>query len=156
MRGCLACMALCALACHAGQGVVSVRDIVALVRSGMRDGEPEKHLVRELHRARLNERLEDHVIEELESEGAPPLALAELERLRDRSRSLNVPAEPVVFDSPPQPSSDEQAAIIEDARNNALNYSRTLPNFICTEMIHRYEDPTGTESWVRGMSSPSS
>jgi hypothetical protein len=36
------------------------------------------------------------------------------------------------------PSPEAQAAIIEDVRNYALNYSRTLPDYICTQITRRY------------------
>jgi len=46
------------------------------------------------------------------------------------------------------PSIGEQKAIIERIREYALNYSKSLPNFICTEVTRRYYDDTGQESWV--------
>lgn len=33
----------------------------------------------------------------------------------------------------------QDAAMLEDARRIALNYSKQLPDFICTEVVHRYE-----------------
>jgi len=36
------------------------------------------------------------------------------------------------------PSSVEQAAIIDDVQNYALNYSRNLPDFICTQVTRRF------------------
>lgn len=37
------------------------------------------------------------------------------------------------------PPDAEQPGMLEDARRTALNYSKVLPDFICTEFIHRYE-----------------
>src|SRR5262249_14374232 len=48
----------------------------------------------------------------------------------------------------PPPSIADQKAIIERAREYALNYSKNLPNFICTQVTRRYEDRTGQEFWV--------
>jgi hypothetical protein len=39
---------------------------------------------------------------------------------------------------PPPPSSEEQARIIAEVREYALNYSKTLPDFICTQVTRRY------------------
>lgn len=43
------------------------------------------------------------------------------------------------------PAEGSLTGILEDARQIALNYSKALPNFICTEVVHRYEahGPTG-------------
>lgn len=36
------------------------------------------------------------------------------------------------------PSPEEQSAMIEKARQKALDYSRMLPNFLCTQVTHRF------------------
>ncbi len=38
-------------------------------------------------------------------------------------------------------------AILEAARQNALAFSATLPNFICTQSIRRLQSPAGADSW---------
>ena len=45
---------------------------------------------------------------------------------------------------PPAPSADQQAAMIAEVRQNALSYSRTLPDFICMQLTHRYSAPAKT------------
>ena len=95
----------------------------------------------------LIERLDDRVVEELESAGAGPMTVAELARMRIASRHLKKPSVPPQFASPPEPSAPEQASIIAEARKIALDYSSSLPNFICTEVISRYLDPSGKDSW---------
>ncbi len=42
----------------------------------------------------------------------------------------------------PQPSAVEQSTMIAKVRQNALAYSRTLPNFICTQVTKRYTGKT--------------
>ena len=37
--------------------------------------------------------------------------------------------------------------LLEKARRAALNYAASLPDFLCTEVIHRYEDPRGANRW---------
>ncbi len=39
------------------------------------------------------------------------------------------------------PSSDEQAAFIAASREHGLAYSKTLPNFLCTEVTRRSSAP---------------
>ena len=40
---------------------------------------------------------------------------------------------------PPAPNAEEQAAIIEEVREYALNYSKSLPNFLSTQVVRRYQ-----------------
>ena len=39
------------------------------------------------------------------------------------------------------PDSIEQAKVIDEAREYAMNYDKQLPNFICAEIQRRFEDP---------------
>jgi len=50
------------------------------------------------------------------------------------------------------PSPEQQAAIIEDVREYALNYSQNLPDYICTQVIQRYGEriPQGKHAPVGG------
>jgi hypothetical protein len=41
----------------------------------------------------------------------------------------------------------EQAALLEQAREAALRYSDSLPDFICTEVVRRAQDPQGNGRW---------
>ena len=47
----------------------------------------------------------------------------------------------------PAPTPEEVASIINDARQRAVSYGETLPNFLCVEVTDRSEDPTGTGRW---------
>ena len=42
---------------------------------------------------------------------------------------------------------EEQAKLLEEARQAALTYSDTLPDFLCTETIRRMIDPRGDNRW---------
>ncbi len=42
---------------------------------------------------------------------------------------------------------DEQAKLVEDARAEALSYTSSLPDFLCTEIIKRQEDPRSDNRW---------
>lgn len=43
----------------------------------------------------------------------------------------------------------EASELIEKARRVALNYTASLPDFLCTEMVHRFQDPRGDNRWQR-------
>jgi hypothetical protein len=47
-----------------------------------------------------------------------------------------------------RPPDEAQARAIEDARQVALNYSKTLPDFLCTQDIRRYVDPRSRSVWL--------
>ena len=47
----------------------------------------------------------------------------------------------------PQPSADELEAIVSGARKRALDYSKSLPNFVCVEVTNRSVDQSGNGNW---------
>jgi hypothetical protein len=116
----------------------SVNDVVSLVRSSIQQGQQDSQLAKALHRIKLAESLDQHSIEELENEGAGPKAIAELQRLRKVSAAL--PPAATTVQPRPAPPPGEQKRIVEMARESALNYTRSLPDFICTEVVRRYDD----------------
>jgi hypothetical protein len=116
-------------------------------------------LAKYLAKVRLTERLDDRVIEDMQSQGIGAKTLQALQALRDRTKDL-MAAKPIVPQAPPTPipppSSEQQAAIITDVREYALNYSRNLPDFICTQVTRRYAAPLpGTRWGGSAMSEPS-
>ena len=127
------------------QTVNSVNQTIDVVRAAVRGKQKDSQIARVLHRWKLRESLDGHTIEELESEGAGPKTVAELERLRLDSVDFPKPAVPPRFESPPVPSPSEQDRIVGEAREIALNYSDSLPDFIATESVRRYTDERG--SW---------
>ena len=47
----------------------------------------------------------------------------------------------------PPPSADELEALVAGARKRALDYSKSLPNFICVELTSRSVDQSGNGNW---------
>ncbi len=47
----------------------------------------------------------------------------------------------------PPPSGDELEAIVAGARKRALDYSKSLPNFVCVEVTNRSVDQSGNGNW---------
>jgi hypothetical protein len=45
------------------------------------------------------------------------------------------------------PTPEQTGAAIEMSRNVALTYTRSLPDFVCTQLVHRYADITHRGSW---------
>jgi hypothetical protein len=112
--------------------------LTSSVELKMTDTEVAKYLAK----AKLSERLDDVTIEKLLASGIGPKTLNALRVLRDQSESLST-AKPVAaapkVELPPAPNAVEQAAIIEEVREYALNYSKSLPNFLSTQVVRRYQ-----------------
>jgi hypothetical protein len=129
---------------------LSVQELISFVRSSIQLRHPDRQVADYLKKVELIERLDDSVIEELRALGAGPRTLDALKALAQASRELPAPAPPPP--KPPQPalpppSPAEQQRIIEQVREYALHYTRSLPDFICTQVTRRYVDPTGLEFW---------
>ena len=77
-------------------------------------------------------------MESLESEGAGPRTIAELLRLRDESLRRPLPTVPAIDMAVP-PSNEEQNRIWAAAAESAVRYMASLPDFICTQEVKRYQ-----------------
>jgi hypothetical protein len=144
-------------------GTLSVDQLYSFVRSSVQSIKEGKQTDKEtadfLATTKLTERLDDRSVEQMESLGIGPRTLAALRRLRDQSQTLAA-AKPIEPPAPPRqappPSSEEQAAIIDEVRAYALDYSKSLPDFICTQVTRRYAaPPPGTRYGGNADSEPS-
>ncbi len=141
-----AVFAVCLIAM--GQSL-SVEKLVSFLQSSeklIKEGKmTDRDLAAYLAKVKLTERLDDRTIEEIQGFGKiGPKTMQALTSLRDRTQALAVAA-PIV--APPKaapippPSSEEQAAVLGEVSDIALNYSKNLPDFICTQVTRRYEAP---------------
>lgn len=120
-------------------GVSSIAELVDRVRTGLHQHLADKSLAKAVHKLTLGEKLTLRTIEELESEGAGPETVAALDYLLDNSSALPPSTAAAPFPAPPRPSVDEQKAFFHQMNVKAIHYSRSLPDFICTEVVHRYQ-----------------
>ncbi|MGO9261485.1 MAG: hypothetical protein ACLQU1_35055 [Bryobacteraceae bacterium] len=128
--------------CLAAMGqTLSVSELAKFLQSSVQLKMTDKEVAGYLGKVKLKERLDDRTIEDFQGYGIGRKTLEALEALRDRTQQL-MAAQPIVPDAKPRPipppSSEEQAAIIGDVREYALNYSKNLPDFICTQVTRRY------------------
>ncbi len=131
------------VACAAAHTGRTAHELVALVRDALKAGQSDGKLAGELRSFRLVEHLDDHAIEELVSVGAGPKVEEELDRLRDLSTGQPEADLSADFPHGPAPVAAQQQFIINTARNQALAYSRSLPDFFCEEMVRRFENFRG-------------
>jgi hypothetical protein len=133
---------------------LNLRELVGFVQSSeqlIKEGkQTDAEVAKYLAKVKLTERLDDRVIEELQGYGIGAKTLQALQALRDRTKDLAA-AKPIAPEAPPTPipppSSEEQAAILSDVREYALNYSKNLPDFICTQVTRRYAAPMPGTRW---------
>jgi hypothetical protein len=142
---CLAILAFPAVA--ADPPPATVNSVIALVREGLAANRDDKQTAKALGKMKLAERLDAYPVEELESAGAGPKTLQELEHMREISEELPWPEAPLAFSQPPPLSAEEMLAAIHHARVYALNYTARLPNFLCNETVERFEDRGGKSNW---------
>jgi hypothetical protein len=127
---------------------MTVGQLQMFIHSAVELKQPDKQVAEYLRHVKLQSRLDDRTIEDLQSIGAGPKTVAALRELSEASANLPAPPPPPppppAYVPPPPPSSIEQAKIIDEAREYALNYTKQLPNFLCVQVTRRDVDPSGT------------
>jgi hypothetical protein len=133
--------------------MLTIRQLTTFLKSSIELKQDDRQVARFLSKMKLSQKLDDRLIEELEGYGLGPKTVEALRALRDASASLPAPAAggpaPVVQTIPP-PSKEDQERVLREVRENALNYTKGLPDFICTQVTRRYADPSGLEFWQLG------
>jgi hypothetical protein len=134
----------------------TVKQVQAFVRSSAEQKLPDKDVALQLRKVKMSEKLEDADIEAVLSVAGPKTVDA-LKALRDASANLpghDAPkvysGAPAEYKQPAPPPEAKQREIIEAAREYALNYTKSLPDFVCAQITDRFYDPTGKESWRKG------
>jgi hypothetical protein len=136
----LAC--LCALASLAQQQI-TVEKLLEFVNSSIATKVQDKDVAAYLATVKLSEKLDPRTVEDLRGKGAGPKTVAALTSLASASAGLPAPAQKAAAPKPKvraAPSYEEQQKVIREVREYALNYSKTLPDFICLQVTRRYID----------------
>ncbi len=146
--GILLCLAAASAFAQSAMTVSQVKDFVHTAIQDIRakratDAEVAKLLMT----FKMKQKLEAGTVEDLQSEGAGPKTVLALKHLMEISASLTPPAPPAVAppkptyaDTHPPPPYEEQYAILNEAREMAINYTKSLPNFVCLQTTRRYTD----------------
>lgn len=132
------------------QTTLTVEQLSSFIRSSIQLKHPDKQVAGFLRNVKLKERLEDRTVEDLQGDGAGPKTLEALRELAAASKALPQAAAIKKAPAPvpiPPPSQEEQDRVLKEAREISLNFDKTLPDFICTQVTRRYADPTGLEFW---------
>ena len=146
MRGPRLLAAVFVLGLAASAETLSVAQLLRFLQSSetlIQQGKmTDRELAGFLAKVKMSERLDDRTLEQIQGQvGLGPKTLLALHKLVEESGPLAAaaPIAPPPKPKPiPPPSSEEQSAIISDMREYALNYTDSLPDFICTQVTRRY------------------
>ena len=130
-----------------GQSARTADEVVRYIRTAIEQKYKDGDVAATLQSMRLSTRLDPAAVTELQRLGAGAKTVAALTRLAEGSAALTVAAPKAEPAAPSAPSKAEQQKIIEDVRNNSLNYTDSLPNYICRQVTKRRVDPAGSGSW---------
>jgi hypothetical protein len=124
--------------------------VMTFIRSSIQLHHDDRKIAEYVKKIKLKDKLQDRKVEELQGLGAGPRTLAALRELSNSSTSLPDAPPPVpVAPKPtiPPPDSVEQAEVLHEIIENARNYAKTLPDYMCIQVTRRRVDPTGSENW---------
>ena len=137
------------------QQQLTVNQVIEFITSSVTQKTPDKDVAGYLAGAKMAEKLDPRVVEDLQGKGAGPKTVAALLHLSEASAGLTPPPPKIVAAKPkpiPPPSPEEQQQVLDAAREYAQNYAKTLPDFICLEVNRRYLDrhykPGAEGSWA--------
>jgi hypothetical protein len=147
------CLLLALTAAASAQVKMTVEQLVGFVKSSVQLHEDDRKVAETVKKIQLSNQLDAHAVETLQSLGAGRLTVAALKVLMADSSSL--PAAPVLVPAPrviatplAPPDAAQQKEILAAVTQNALNYSDSLPNFICLQVTQRYVDRAGGDHFV--------
>ena len=151
------CLSLALTAAALSQTSMTVAQLVGFIKSSVELHEDDRKLADMVKKLRLTNQLDAHTVETLQTLGAGRLTMAALRTLITDSASL--PAAPAPAAAPKvaatpalapmvAPDAAQQKEILAAVTENALNYSDSLPNFICLQVTQRYVDRSGGDHFV--------
>ena len=149
------CLVFGFLATAFGQNRMTVDQLAKFIKSSVEIKEDDRTIADYVKKITLSNRLEARTVEELQTLGAGRLTVAALRVLMTESAALpsgpapvvKAPAAAAVAPSLASPSEEEQKRALAAVTDYALNYSTSLPDFVCLQVTKRYVDPSATDSF---------
>ncbi len=140
--------ALClTVALAPAQATRTVDELVAYIKTAIEQKYKDGEVAASVQGIRLSNRLDAEMVTHLGRLGAGPKTVAALKHLSETSASLPPAAAKSEPAPPPPPAASERKRIIEEVRENSLNYTKNLPNYLCRQVTKRRIDPTGAGAW---------
>ncbi len=136
----------------AAQSKMNLDQLKEMISSSLALKHDDKKVAEYLKHVELTEKLDDAMIEQFMAMGAGARTIHELQVLRDKTASLKPKMAPPSQDTPaemslgtkheykpiPPPDSVKQTQILDLMREYALNYTKSLPNFLCLQVTDRF------------------
>src|SRR4051812_28716935 len=113
-----------------GEVTMSAEQLRSFVESSKRLGHPDKQVAEYLKNVKVSEKLTPGAVEDMQAAGAGPKTVEVLRRLVEASKTPPAPTAPaapaVQQQAPviPPPGSEDQAKVLEQAREYAMDYSK--------------------------------
>lgn len=139
------------------QQALPIAKLQEFIKSSIQQKLPDKDVAAYVAKMKLSEKLSPRVVDDLQSAGAGPKTVAALTLLVTQTATLAPAPAKIVMTTqqptgPPEPSEEEKKRVLEETREWALNYVKSLPDFLCMEVTRRSVDPhfeIGSEgSWT--------
>jgi hypothetical protein len=133
------------------QYVMTADQAIEFIKSSLKlHHDSDAQIANAVKKIKLKQKLEERRVEELQGLGAGPKTIAALRDLSAGSEGLpDAPAPVAVAPKPviPPPNPEELSRILHDMIDNARNYTKSLPDYMCIQVTRRHIDPTGKEDW---------
>ena len=144
------CLFLALTAAALAQPSMTVAQLVEFIKSSVTQREDDRKVAEVVKKIHLSNQLDAHTVETLQGLGAGRLTVAALRTLMTDSASLPaaVQAPKPILAPMAAPDAAQQKEILAAVTENALNYSNSLPNFICLQVTQRYVDRSGGDHFV--------
>jgi hypothetical protein len=131
---------------------MSIAQLKSFVKSSIQLQHDDRKIAQYLKQITLTQKLDEDAYTDLISAGVGDKTAEALRAMMNTTRDLP-PAGPEAPKPKARPiappSAAEQAELIRDVTEYAINYTKRLPDFICTQVTRRFYDPTGLEFWQR-------
>jgi hypothetical protein len=148
----LTCLLLIVALALNAQRQMTIQQLVTFIKSAVANKNNDRDVADAVRKLKLTSKLDARTVEELQGAGAGRQTMAALREQITATATLPdaPPPEPapVVVTIPP-PSAADQKKILAEIRQNALDYTKNLPNFICNQLTRRYVDTTGSGTGFR-------
>src|SRR5579862_9693197 len=126
------------------QTSMTVTRLVEFIRSTIDEKNSDKDTAAAVAKIRLTEKFTLGDLGDLQTAGVGPKTLSALAALVTQSAKLTPPPPKTVTGSKPAglaaPSVAEQKQVFEGTRDWALNYVKSLPDFLCLQVTNRSVD----------------
>ncbi|MEQ1885919.1 MAG: hypothetical protein ABL967_12725 [Bryobacteraceae bacterium] len=129
---------------------MTVDQLTSFIKSSIQLRHDDRKVADYVKKIKLSNALDARTVEDLQGMGAGPQTVMALKALASESTALPAAPPPPpkpAYVGPPPPDSIEQARVLSAVTENALDYSRNLPNFLCLQVTRRYIDQSGMESY---------